>query len=115
MGRDAIEVFYDGACSLCRASRRWAEHRDAAHTLAFCEMNDPAVSPPVGPDRPGDAMQVRLAGGETASGFTGWVAVLGALPRWRLLARMLGFAPARWAGSVVYRFVARHRHALVGG
>jgi len=112
---DRIEVFYDGACPLCRASRRWAESRDRDGRLAFCDLNDPAAAGciPAPPGGPGDAMWVRLPGGEMASGYAGWLAVLRALPRWRLFARVMGLPPVRWAGPTVYRFVARHRHALV--
>ena len=115
MGREVIEVFYDGACPLCRASRRWAEERDRDGRLVFCDLNDPAAarSFPRPPERFGDAMWVRLAGGEMASCFAGWLAVLRALPRWRSLARIIGLPPVRWAGPTLYRFVARHRHVLV--
>jgi predicted DCC family thiol-disulfide oxidoreductase YuxK len=114
MGREVIEVFYDGACPLCSASRRWAEERDPDGRLAFRDLEDPAAAGciPAAFEEPGGAMWVRLAGGETASGFAGWLAVLRALPGWRRLARALGLPPVRWAGGRVYRFVARHRHAL---
>jgi len=112
---DRIEVFYDEACPLCRASRRWAEGRDHDGRLAFCDLNDPATtaSLPVSREGFGDAMWVRLPGGAMAGGYAGWLAVLRALPRWRLLARVMGLPPVRWAGPTVYRFVARHRHRLV--
>lgn len=115
MGREVIEVFYDGACPLCRASRRWAERRDRDGRLAFRNLEDPAAASciPAASEKPGGAMWVRLAGGETASGYAGWLAVLRTLPRWCLLARVMGLPPIRWAGPTVYRFVARHRHALV--
>lgn len=111
---DRIEVFYDGACPLCRASRRWAEERDPDGRLVFRDLEDPAAAGciPAVPGGPGDAMWVRLPGGETASGFAGWLAVLRVLPRWRCLARALGLPPLRWAGPRVYRFVAHHRHAF---
>lgn len=114
MGRDDIQVFYDAACPVCRASRRWAERHDSGRRLLFCDINDPpAAGPaPAGDEGPADAMWVRLPGGEIAGGFAGWLAVLRALPRWRPLARVLASPPIRWAGPPVYRFVARHRHAL---
>jgi len=108
------EVFYDGACPLCRASRRWAEPHDSNRRLVFCDLNDPAAVRPAPTRGEGlaDALWVRLPGGDVVSGFAGWLAVLRALPRWRFLARVLGLPPVRWAGPPVYRFVARHRHAL---
>jgi predicted DCC family thiol-disulfide oxidoreductase YuxK len=112
---DRIEVFYDGACPLCSASRRWAEERDRDGRFAFRDLNEPVAGGclPAVPGGPGDAMWVRLPGGETLSGYAGWLAVLRALPRWRLLGRVMGLPPVRWAGRRVYRFVAHHRHALV--
>jgi predicted DCC family thiol-disulfide oxidoreductase YuxK len=114
VGRDVIEVFYDAACPVCRASRRWAERHDSGRRLVFCGLNDPTAGSPVptGGEGPADAMWVRLPGGEIAGGFAGWLAVLRALPRWRPLAGVLASPLVRWAGPPVYRFVARHRHAL---
>ena len=111
---DRIEVFYDGACPLCRGSRRWAERHDSNRRLAFCDLNDPNAvrQTPTRGEGLADAMWVRLTGGDVASGFAGWLVVLRALPCWRFLACVLGLPPVRWAGPPVYRFVARHRHAL---
>ena len=109
---DRIEVFYDGTCPLCRASRRWAEGRDSDRRLVFRDLEEPAAAG-CAPGPPGGAIWVRLPGGGTASGFAGWLAVLRALPRWCFLAPVLRLPPLRWLGPPVYRLVARHRHALV--
>jgi predicted DCC family thiol-disulfide oxidoreductase YuxK len=116
-----IEVFYDGRCGLCAASRRWAEARDRSHRLAFRDFTDPAH----GVDLPFPAaeltreMVVRTLGGRLARGFAGWLEVLGALPRWRWLATLLDAPPLRWLGTAGYRLVARHRNvfpmAIAGG
>ncbi len=106
------EVFYDGECRLCRVSRKWAERRDAGGRLAFCDLNDPAAtaSLPLDADQLRAEMWVRLPNGTLASGFAAWLAVLRSLPRWRILAAVLGLPPLRWLGPPVYRLVARHRH-----
>jgi predicted DCC family thiol-disulfide oxidoreductase YuxK len=112
---DRIEVFYDATCPLCRAWRRWAEGRDRDGRLAFRDLEDPAAAAciPAASEEPRGAMWVRLAGGERASGFAGWLVVLRALPRWRCLACVLGLPPVQLVGRGVYRIVANHRHALV--
>ena len=72
----------------------------------------PAASPRA-PGGPGDAMWVRLPGGEIAGGFAGWLAVLRAFPRWRLSRGSWRLPSSGGRGQRVYRFVARHRHALL--
>jgi predicted DCC family thiol-disulfide oxidoreductase YuxK len=112
--REAIEVFYDGECRLCTASRQWAESRDSERRLAFKDVNDPAVAKniPVVAERLREAIWVRLPEGKLESGFYGWLEVLRALPGWGLVARLIGLPPLRWIGPPVYRVVARHRHLL---
>ncbi len=112
--RPAIEVFFDGECRLCRASRDWAERRDPDGRLAFRDLNDPvaAASLPVPHENLREEMWVRLPGGTLASGFSGWLAVLRVLPRWRLVAAIIALPPLRWVGPIIYRIVARHRQLL---
>ena len=114
MERRATQVFYDGECRLCRASREWAERHDCGGRLSFCDLNDPAAtaSLPLGAEQLRAEMWVRLPNGKLASGFAAWLAVLRSLTRWRLLAAVLGLPPLRWLGPPVYRLVARHRHLL---
>jgi len=118
---ERIEVYFDGACRLCRASRRWAEARDALHRLRFHDFTDAAeaASLPVDASVLAEEMVVKTGAGTIARGFAAWLLVLDALPRWRWLGRFLGVPPARWVGPAAYRFVARHRRwfpmAVSGG
>jgi predicted DCC family thiol-disulfide oxidoreductase YuxK len=114
MVRRTTEVFYDGTCRLCTASREWAEKRDAEGMLSFRDAADPAEADrlPVERERLAREMIVRLPGGRVAGGFEGALAVLRALPRWHLLGAILALPPLRWLGPPVYRMVARHRHRL---
>lgn len=114
MERRDTEVFYDGECRLCRVSREWAKRHDAGGHLSFRDLNDPAAtaSLPLGGEQLRAEMWVRLPDGTLASGFAAWQAVLLSLPRWCLLAAVLGRPPLRWLGPPVYRLVARHRHLL---
>ena len=118
---ERIEVYFDGACGLCLASRRWAEARDARHCLRFHDFCDPdeAASLPVEASVLAEEMVVKTESGAVSRGFAAWRLVLGALPRWRWLACALGAPPLRWIGPSLYRFVARHRRwfpmAVSGG
>lgn len=47
--------------------------------------------------------------GERHFGYDGFVVVAGASPIVRLLTPLLGLAPVRWCGELVYGYVARHR------
>lgn len=117
MVRRTTEVFYDGACRLCTASREWAERRDVEGVLCFRDTADPAAADRLPMERETLAreMIVRLPGGRVVGGFEGALAVLRALPRWHLLGAVLELAPLRWLGPSVYRVVARHRHRLRSG
>jgi len=114
---EAVEVYYDGSCAFCKASRGWAEKRDAEGVLRFCDGADPAATErlPVEPEVLAREMIVRLPGGRVVGGFEGAVAVLRVLPRWHVLAAILALPPLRWLGPPVYRMVARHRHRLGSG
>jgi predicted DCC family thiol-disulfide oxidoreductase YuxK len=109
-----VEVFYDGRCPVCRASRAWAECRDGHHRLDWQDATDPACADrlPVSVAELEQAVWVRRSDGSLASGYRAWLAVLAELPGWRLTARLLALRPLAWLGPPVYRLVARLRHRL---
>jgi predicted DCC family thiol-disulfide oxidoreductase YuxK len=112
-----VEVFYDGACPVCRASRAWAERRDRGHRLDWLDATAPGCADrlPASAAELAQAVWVRRGDGSLASGYRAWLAVLGALPGWGLPARLLALAPLAWLGPAIYRLVAVHRHRLGGG
>lgn len=111
----ALEVWYDGQCPLCRASRDWCATRDPEGRLEFRDVRAVAEAElPVSRADAESSMWVRDADGALAAGFAGWRRILAELPRWRWLARVSGTAPLRWLGPPVYRFVARARRLLPG-
>jgi predicted DCC family thiol-disulfide oxidoreductase YuxK len=115
-GDGRVEVFFDGQCPMCRASREWAERRDAGGRLAWIDASDPAAADrlPVSAAELARAVLVRGRDGSIASGYRAWLAVLAELPGWRGAARLLGLPPLAWLGPPVYRLVAVLRHALGG-
>ncbi len=110
--KQTTEVFYDGACGLCTASRDWAKRRDVQGLLVFRDAGGPGATDglPVDLQRRRREMLVRLPDGQLVGGFAGWLAVLRVLPRWHAIAGVLALPPLRWLGPPLYRLVARHRH-----
>jgi predicted DCC family thiol-disulfide oxidoreductase YuxK len=109
----ALEVWYDGQCPLCRASRDWCTARDPAGRLAFHDLRAEAELP-VPRVAAEAAMWVRDNDGTLHGGFDGWLRIMAELPGWSWLARISGAAPLRWLGPPVYRLVARARRLLPG-
>jgi predicted DCC family thiol-disulfide oxidoreductase YuxK len=113
-GQATVEVYYDGHCALCRASKEWAHRRDRDGRLRFLDFNDSALVTelPVAPAELTSQMWVREGDGRLTAGFSGWLAVLRVLPRWRWVSSVLALPPLRWLGPPLYRFVARNRNRL---
>jgi predicted DCC family thiol-disulfide oxidoreductase YuxK len=108
-----VQVFYDGACELCRSSRAWTAERDLSGRLQFVDFRNASVGAlPVARERLEREMWVRRGDGTLCSGFDATCAVLAELPRWRWVAAVVGAPPLRWLGVVFYRVVARHRARL---
>lgn len=111
-----IDVFYDGECGLCRATKAWAEGRTGAGRACFVDFRAAAdVELPVSRTALEHEMWVRRPDGSLAAGFEGLRAVLATLPRWRWLAALLGLPPLRWLGPPLYRLLAEHRSRLRAG
>jgi predicted DCC family thiol-disulfide oxidoreductase YuxK len=109
----AIEVWYDGDCPLCRASRAWCEERDQDGRLVFRNMRSVGDDElPVARLAAEASMWVRDPDGRLTEGFTGWRTIMARLPGWAWLARIAGLPPFRWLGPPVYRLVARWRSLL---
>jgi predicted DCC family thiol-disulfide oxidoreductase YuxK len=112
----ALQVWYDGRCPLCRASRDWCAARDSDGRLEFRDFGaaTDAEELPVTPADAEASMWVLGADGALAAGFAGWRRILAELPGWRWLARVSGAPPLRWLGPPLYRLVARARTLLPG-
>lgn len=109
----ATEVWYDGGCPLCRASRAWCEGRDRDGRLVFRDIRSVDDGKlPVDRAAAEASMWIVDPEGRLARGFSGWRAIMAQLPGWRWIARLTGVPPLRWLGPPVYRLVARLRHLL---
>ncbi len=110
-----VRVYTDGACPLCRWSRRkYVDPYDTEKRIDFRDFNDPAVAAetPYSRGELDREMHVLAPDGQWHSGYSGWIAVLRALPRRRWLARIMNWLPFRWIGPFLYRIVARNRYRL---
>ena len=107
----AIEVWMDGDCPVCRASRAWCEMRDRGERVRFRDFRTAADADlPAPRDVLHASMWVRGPDDALHEGFEGWRTILGELPRWRWLAHVTGLGPLRRLGPRIYRLVARNRH-----
>ncbi len=105
----AAEVFYDGACPVCRREiavyKRMAAAGDAplSRDGAWIDVSDPAAAPD-GLDR--DALlrrfHVRRANGEVVSGAAAFVAVWRATPSLAWIGRIVDRQPFIAIGDVLY-------------
>lgn len=108
------EVWYDGDCALCRASRDWCMERDRHGRLAFRDIRSVADRElPVPRSAAEASMWVRDERGRLVAGFEGWRLIMSELPGWGWLARLTGLPPLGWLGPLVYRLVARSRRLQV--
>ncbi len=103
--RRAVEVFYDGACPVCRrevAAYRCAVPGDA---IAWVDVADDAAPAPAGVERAAllARFHVRRADGELASGATAFFAVWRTMPRLRRVAALLDRPAFLWIAEQVYR------------
>jgi predicted DCC family thiol-disulfide oxidoreductase YuxK len=110
---DQIEVWMDGECSLCQASRSWCEVRDDQGRLQFADFRGEEDDHlPVDRSQLEGSMWIRDADGSLHSGFEAWRLIMAELPGWGWLVWLTGLPPLRWIGPTIYEVIARNRHRL---
>jgi len=111
-------VLYDADCAFCAASARWLQRRDRDERLTFVPLQDaasavePWLDAVAGHDLRAALHVIDAASGRVTEGGAAMLAVLAALPRWRLLAGLGATRPAAPLVEAAYRVVANHRLAL---
>ena len=105
----AAEVFFDGACPLCRAEIAAYRRMDGAGSIRWCDASAGDAPPEIGPEAALARFHVRRADGTLVSGFRAFLAVWRVTPRLAPLARLLDRPPFTWAGEGAYRLFLRVR------
>ena len=106
-------VFYDGSCSLCRASIAPVQQLDSHHRIRFLDLRDPSVQqrfPQIDSELAMRWMQAVDAGGRISSGAEAWARIGLLLPGWRYLSWILLVPGIRWLAAKIYAFIARNRY-----
>lgn len=110
-----IEVFFDGACPLCRREIGFYQRRRGADRFKWVDVSrlpDGPVADAVSRDEMLARFHVRGADGELVSGGAAFALLWAALPGFRLLGRLLLAAPLRWVLDPAYDLFLRLRPAL---
>lgn len=105
----AAEVFYDGACPLCRAEIAQYRRMRGGEAIAWRDAAAGDSPPEIGREAALARFHVRRADGTLVSGFRAFLAVWRGNPRLAPLARLLDRAPFTWAGEGAYRLFLRVR------
>jgi predicted DCC family thiol-disulfide oxidoreductase YuxK len=105
----ATEVFYDGACPLCRAEIAQYRRMAGMETVAFRDVAAGAAPPEVAPGQALARFHARRADGTLISGFRAFLAVWRVHPRLGPLASALDRPPFTWVGEAAYRLFLRVR------
>jgi predicted DCC family thiol-disulfide oxidoreductase YuxK len=110
-------VLYDGACGWCIGWAGWLVRHDRAGRFLLAPLAGETAARYLGPSPPADTMALVVPDGSGARVLTHAAAVRGVLmhmggpwPALALLGTLLG--PF---GDVLYRWIARRRHALPAG
>jgi predicted DCC family thiol-disulfide oxidoreductase YuxK len=111
-----FEVFYDGACPLCRREIEMLKRMDRWGRVRTTDISSPAFDPPAIGKTYADLMariHGRLADGTWVEGVEVFRQLYGAVGCWPLvlLTRLPGVSQLLDLG---YRFFARHRLRLTG-
>ena len=97
VGQDTrrLVVYTDGSCPFCQWSRQQVERYDRQHLVEFRDYNDPAVAreTPFADAQLATEMHVLTPEQRWYGGYSAWLEVLKALPRWRWLGKLLGYVP----------------------
>ena len=102
--------YYDGACGLCRRSRRLLSALDWLSRLAFVDMGSvPPDRLPLDPALALRGMPMRTRSGRVLVGFPAARRALLQTPLGALPAALLYLPGVSHAGRLIYRWIADHR------
>lgn len=109
-----LTVYFDGSCPLCTAEIGHYAACRGAERLRFVDVSAPGADPGPGlsPEEALRRFHVRWADGRLLSGASGFAAIWGLLPGWRLAARIAALPGVLRLLELGYRAVLPLRPAL---
>ncbi len=105
----AAEVFYDGACPLCRAEIAQYRRMNGADAICWRDVAAGEAPPETTPAAALARFHARRGDGRLVSGFAAFLAVWRAYPRLAPVARLMDRQPFLWLGEAAYRLFLRVR------
>ncbi|TVQ59949.1 MAG: DUF393 domain-containing protein [Rhodobacteraceae bacterium] len=99
----AVEVFYDGACPLCRAEIGAYRKMRGGDAIGWRDVAAGEAPPEIGREAALARFHARAADGRLVSGFRAFLAVWRANPRLAPAARILSTPPLPHVGEAAYR------------
>lgn len=105
----AVEVFYDGACPLCRAEIDVYRKMNGGESVGWRDVSAGEAPPEIGAEAALARLHARRADGSLISGFRAFLALWRANPRLAPVAKALDRAPFTWIGEAAYRGFLRIR------
>lgn len=110
-----IRVFYDGSCPLCRSEIRFLGRQEGSQVFEFDDISKRSrgdVAEGLSCELAMKRMHVQKPDGEIVSGARAFLAMWGALPRYRSIARALSVPPIPAVLEAAYRVFLVVRPAL---
>ena len=110
----AMNVFFDGACPLCRREISFYRGLRPLSPVCFADVSDDTAPLPPGSTREEllARFHVRSTSGELLSGARAFLALWTVLPGWRWLARAGRLPGATWVIDLTYHLFLRWRPRL---
>jgi predicted DCC family thiol-disulfide oxidoreductase YuxK len=113
MPKDALTIYFDGSCPLCRREIAVYRRHPAAEQLLWVDVS---AGQALGADLSCQAamarFHVRDASGRLLSGAAGFSLLWRALPGWRWLGWLSAWPPLSWLFEAAYRVFLPLRPAL---
>jgi len=112
-----LDVFFDGSCPLCRREISFLKARDRHDRLNLIDVSEREADPAPGLSCSAAMarMHVRNADGTIESGARAFLAIWGAIDRFRPLVRGLSIPPLPWVLEGGYRAFLLLRPTLQAG
>jgi predicted DCC family thiol-disulfide oxidoreductase YuxK len=113
---DALTVFYDGACPLCRREIAFYRRRKGADAVNWVDLTvaeDGNVAPGLSRECALRRLHVRDARGRHVSGAAAFAKLWESLPAFRLLGRVIQIPPMSWLAEWGYRVFLKVRPGLL--